>query len=61
VPEAELRVSALRALPFPDASFDLVVTNDVLQHVPEADVGASLAELRRVLDPQGVLFIHTNG
>ena len=61
VPEAELEVGPLRSIPFADRSFDLVVTNDVLQHVPEDDVATSLAELRRVLDPSGALLVHTNG
>ena len=61
VPEAELAVRPLIDLPFDDASFDLVLTNDVLQHVPEADVEASLAELRRVLAPGGALLLRTNG
>ena len=61
VPEADLHVAPLVELPFDDASFDLVLTNDVLQHVPEDDVDASLAELRRVLAPGGVLLLRTNG
>lgn len=61
VPEADLRTAPLASLPFDDASFDLVVTNDVLQHVPEADVAASLAELRRVLARGGTLLLRTNG
>src|SRR5439155_26940540 len=61
VPEAELHVAPLRELPFPGASFDLVVTNDVLQHVAEAEVAASLRELRRVLAPGGALLLRTNG
>lgn len=61
VPEADLRTAALRELPFAAASFDLVVTNDVLQHVAEEDVGRSLAELRRVLAPAGTLLARTNG
>jgi SAM-dependent methyltransferase len=61
VPEADLRVAPLHELPFGDASFDLVVTNDVLQHVPEDDVAASLLELRRVLAPDGTLLLRTNG
>jgi hypothetical protein len=35
-------------LPFPERSFDLVLCQDVLEHVPPADRPALLAELRRV-------------
>lgn len=61
LPHADLRTSSLRSLPFEAASFDLVVTNDVLQHVPEDQVDESLAELRRVLAPGGTLLLRTNG
>lgn len=61
IPEADLRVAPLHELPFEENTFDLVVTNDVLQHVPEADVEASLGELRRVLTAGGTLFVRTNG
>jgi SAM-dependent methyltransferase len=60
-PEADLRIGSLRTLPFPDSRFDLVVTNDVLQHVMEEDVQPSLSELHRVLASQGTLLVHTNG
>jgi len=61
VPEAELHVVPLRELPFSGASFELVVSNDVLQHVPELEVGESLRELRRVLVTGGALLLRTNG
>jgi ubiquinone/menaquinone biosynthesis C-methylase UbiE len=61
VPAAELSVAPLHALPFDAASFDLVVANDVLQHVDESQVQASVAELRRVLAPAGTLLLRTNG
>ena len=61
VPEADLRVAPLHELPFEDASFDLAVSNDVLQHVPEAHVHDSLLELRRILVSGGTLLLRTNG
>ncbi len=61
VPDADLRVAPLHELPFPDGSFELVVSNDVLQHVREMDVHASLRELRRILVPGGALLLRTNG
>jgi SAM-dependent methyltransferase len=42
----------LTALTFPKSSFDVVVTSDVLEHVPDLD--RSLAEIHRVLLPEGV-------
>lgn len=61
VPEADLHVAALDALPFADAGFDIVVCNDVLQHVPQDDVQESLRELRRVVAPDGAVLLRTNG
>ncbi len=55
-----LHASAL-TIPLPTASVDLIITFDVLQHVPldGGDVVA-LREMRRVLKPGGVLFVRTN-
>ncbi len=44
----------LTRLPFADASFDYVVSLDVLGHVEFAEKDAVLAEIRRVLRPGGV-------
>ena len=54
------RASAL-ALPYPSGAADVVVSLDVLQHVPlgGGDV-AALREMRRVLKPGGWLFVRTN-
>jgi SAM-dependent methyltransferase len=55
----KVQVLALRAdalhLPFADATFDRVITSEVLEHIPD-DHGA-LAELYRVLRPGGRLAV----
>jgi SAM-dependent methyltransferase len=48
-------IGALERLPFPDASFALIVMKHVLEHV--VDARAALAEVRRVLRPGGGVFI----
>ncbi|MBK8137915.1 MAG: class I SAM-dependent methyltransferase [Chloroflexi bacterium] len=53
------READVQALPYPDHSFDAVIANYMLYHAP--DLGAAVAELRRVLRPGGVLFAMTNG
>ena len=44
----------MMALPFPDASFDLVTTGYGLRNVPR--IAPALAEIRRVLRPGGLLL-----
>jgi len=61
LPEAELHAGPLTALPFEDASFDVVTLNDVLQHIEESEVEPSLRELRRVVKAEGTLLVRTNG
>lgn len=46
-------------LPFENASFDLVIANQMLYHAPDPRV--ALAEIRRVLRPGGTLFASTIG
>lgn len=43
-----LAFSNIRAVPFADASFDLVVCTEVLEHLDDATLCASIAELQRV-------------
>ncbi len=45
-PQLNLREASIYALPYPDASFDLVLCCEVLEHL--ADPAAGLAELARV-------------
>jgi ubiquinone/menaquinone biosynthesis C-methylase UbiE len=54
------RASALE-LPFRSESIDLVITLDVLQHVPLGGGDAkALEEIARVLKPGGYVFVRTN-
>jgi cyclopropane fatty-acyl-phospholipid synthase-like methyltransferase len=46
--------SELSNLPFANASFDYVVSLDVLGHIEESDKDAVLTEIKRVLRPDGV-------
>jgi len=46
-----IRCEDLQALSFPDNTFDLVITQDVLEHVREPTL--ALSEIRRVLKPDG--------
>jgi len=49
----------IEEIPFPDNCFDIVVANHMLYHVP--DLAKGLAEVRRVLKPNGRFFAATNG
>jgi 2-polyprenyl-6-hydroxyphenyl methylase / 3-demethylubiquinone-9 3-methyltransferase len=51
------RVGDAIALPFPDASFDVVCAMDLLEHVEDPD--RVIAEIGRVLRPGGLFFFHT--
>jgi ubiquinone/menaquinone biosynthesis C-methylase UbiE len=52
-------VADAQKLPFPDASFDVLMANHMLYHVP--DRPKAFAEFVRVLEPGGVLHASTNG
>jgi SAM-dependent methyltransferase len=52
---AEVVRADLHELPFPDGAFDLVVCFEVIEHVEDQD--GAIAELRRVLAPDGVLAL----
>lgn len=44
-------------LPFPDASFDVIVSNHVIEHVRSADL--HLSEMARVLASNGIIYLAT--
>ena len=50
--DADLRVADAEAMPFDDATFDIIYSYGVLHHTP--DTAQALREVRRVLRPDGV-------
>lgn len=50
---------AIDALPFENASFDVVLCTQVLEHVP--DPAAAVRELRRIVRPGGRVLLSTHG
>ena len=53
----DLRKGVAESIPYPDASFDLVMLDNVLEHV--SDRPLTLREVRRVLKPGGILYMVT--
>ncbi len=53
-----LSLADAQRLPYPDATFDVVMANHMLFHVP--DVERALREIRRVVKPAGFVMATTN-
>lgn len=54
---ADVRTGDMRAMPFPDATFDAVISVAAIDHLNEEGIGRSLAEMARVLRPRGQVLI----
>lgn len=46
-----------KGLPFPDASFDAIFSDSVLEHIPKREIKNIMKEYYRVLVPHGILYI----
>jgi len=58
-PDTDLTLADAQSIPFDDGSFDAVIANHMLYHLPERQ--RALAEMRRILPPGGRLYAATNG
>ena len=59
VPGADIRQGDISRLPWPDATFDRVLSGDVIEHLDPPQAQAMLHEAHRVLRPGGWLVLHT--
>lgn len=55
--DIDYRVAGAEALPFADATFDVVLSSLMMHHLPEDVKPRALAEIRRVLKPSGRLLV----
>jgi SAM-dependent methyltransferase len=58
-PQAEVKITRDNRVPLPDASFNVVLSIQVLEHVD--DVNMYLAEANRLLENDGLLLLSTHG
>jgi SAM-dependent methyltransferase len=44
-------------IPFDDSAFDTIILNDILEHISYKDIELLLPEIKRVLEPDGLIYI----
>ena len=57
--QCDFKIIDVQAIPFEAETFDAVIANHMLYHVPER--AQALSEMRRVLKPGGTVYLATNG
>jgi ubiquinone/menaquinone biosynthesis C-methylase UbiE len=58
-PKIQYVVAQGEQLPFPNASFDVVISFEVIEHLSPEHQSLYLSEIRRVLTSQGIAFLST--
>ena len=62
IPDADVRVGDIyEPLPYPDASFDAILSIQVLQHATEDKIVCAINEMERILRPGGFIFVTVCG
>jgi SAM-dependent methyltransferase len=56
-PQVSFSQASATELPFPDHSFDAVITWTVLQHIPNSLVGKALSEIKRVANSRSLIVL----
>jgi SAM-dependent methyltransferase len=56
-PEVKFILYDGKNFPFEDSIFDTIILNDVLEHISYEDIETVLSEVKRVLTPDGVVYI----
>ena len=57
--ERTMHIQVGQRLPYPDDHFDIVNFMEVIEHIPAGAIDAALAEIRRVVSPEGILIVST--
>ncbi|MFC9432926.1 class I SAM-dependent methyltransferase [Nocardia sp. NPDC057030] len=57
VTNCRFELGAAQALTLPDATFDVVTSTFAMHHIPEAQRGAAIAQMFRILRPGGTLLL----
>src|SRR5205823_251132 len=59
LPDADIRLGDAQSLPFPDASFDIVLAFTLLSSITEDHARSRVArEIRRVTDAKGLIAVY---
>jgi len=59
--DLDVTIGSALSVPFPERSFDLACSFDVLQHLPLGEDHTALVEMARVLRAGGIALLRTNG